>query len=160
LLAYVFWHRPRPGVEATRYEEAQRSFHEGLEVVSACFRVERLPFGGGPGYEDWYLVEDWTGLGELNAAAVDAGHRTEHDRAAALVGEGWGAVYACVGGSAAIPTVAEWLDKPRGQRAAEFIAGLGEDLTIWRRQMVLGPAPEFCVADGEAEPPPYRRDLL
>jgi hypothetical protein len=56
LQAYLFWHRPRPGVERDEYEEAQRQFHALLEVESACFRLERLPFAEGPGYEDWQAV--------------------------------------------------------------------------------------------------------
>jgi hypothetical protein len=88
LLAYLFWHRPRPGVEQEEYEEAQRQFHALLEVESACFWVEQLPFGDGAGYEDWYLVEDWQGLGELNAGAVDARRKGGHDRAAGMVAEG------------------------------------------------------------------------
>lgn len=137
MLAYVFWHRPRVGVEVDAYEQAQRGFHASLGVESACFRLEALPFGDrGAGYEDWYLVEDWTALGELNVAAVDAVRRADHDAAAALAGEGWAGVFALVNGPAAIPGGTEWGDKPPGSDAA----------AAWRRQMVLGPAPEFCLA--------------
>ena len=60
MLAYVFWHRPRPDVDLGAYEEAQRSFHSSLGTTSASFRLAELPFDdGGSGYEDWYLVEDW-----------------------------------------------------------------------------------------------------
>ena len=53
MLAYLFWHRPREDAEPAAYEEAQRRFHERLEVPSACFRLAALPFGSGGGYEDW-----------------------------------------------------------------------------------------------------------
>jgi hypothetical protein len=160
LLAYLFWHRPRPGVDAAEYEEAQRGFHASLEVESACFRLDRLPFDDGPGYEDWYLVEDWAALGALNAAAVDSVHRPGHDRAAAMVAEGWGGVCASVQGPAAIPAQAQWRHKPPGQPAADFLAGIGAGASVWQRQMVLGPALEFCVATEEAAPAPYRRVRL
>lgn len=161
MLAYLFWHRPRPGVEREEYEQAQRQFHASLEIQSACFRLERLPFEEEPGYEDWYLVDDWAALGELNRAAVDATHRPSHDGAAALVGDGWGGVYACVRGEPTIPAAAEWRHKPRGEPSSEFLARFEEGLTVWQRQMVLGPAPELCVAtETEGEPPAGRRALL
>src|SRR5262245_54530916 len=56
MLAYVFWHRPRPEVATAEYEEAQRAFQAGFEAESACFRLAQLPFDPEPGYEDWYLV--------------------------------------------------------------------------------------------------------
>lgn len=148
MLAYVFWHRPRAGVERDEYEEAQRLFHRLIEVPSACFRLTQLPFEAAPGYEDWYLVEDWQGLGDLNAAAVDPRRLNDHDRAARLAGEGWGAVYALLRGPARAPDSASWLDKPRGESISAVLGGLDERVAVWRRQMVLGPAPELCVAAG------------
>jgi hypothetical protein len=149
LLAYVFWHRPRPGIPPEDYERAQRAFHVRLGIESASFRLERLPFDPGAGYEDWYLVETWAHLGALNAAAIDDHHRPEHDAAAALVGPGWGAVYACVRGEHMVPEGARWLEKPRGRELDAVLAELGGPAPVWQRQMVLGPAPELCVAGGE-----------
>ncbi len=148
MLAYLFWHRPAPGVEAEEYEAAQREFHAGLEVPSACFHVAELPFDAGPGYEDWYLVEDWSALGGLNAAAIDAVRGPGHDRAAALVGAGWGGVYALVRGVAEIPAAASWRHKPRGRGLDAVLADAPSEAAIWQRQMVLGPAPELCIAAG------------
>jgi hypothetical protein len=133
VLAYVFWHRPRIEVGRREYEEAQAAFHEALSRASACFRLEVLPFepmgvplkparksreagAAGPaadGYEDWYLVDDWADLGQLNAEAVDAARRERHDRAAALAEAGWGALYALVKGPPVIPDGASWRPKPR-----------------------------------------------
>lgn len=144
-LAYVFWHRPSRRASREDYERVQDAFHARLERPSAWFRRERLPFGESGGYEDWYLVEGWADLGELNALAVDAHHRPSHDAAAALLGTGWGGVYALVRGDFEIPTEPRWLEKPRGEPTEEFLTGLPEPL-VWRRQLVLGPAPEFCVA--------------
>jgi hypothetical protein len=126
------------------YEDAQRSFHALLETPSATFRLAELPFrGGGGGYEDWYLIDDWQALGELNAAAVDAVRGGEHDRAAALAADGWGSVYSLVRGPAAIPNGVDWLDKPRDESPRAFLDSLPHE-SVWRRQLVLGPAAEFC----------------
>jgi hypothetical protein len=147
MLAYLFWHRPRDGVDAGEYEEAQRSFLAELEGESACFRLDALPFGKGAGYEDWYLVEDWAALGVLNDAAIDAVRGPSHDRVAAMAGEGLGGVYRLVKGPAEIPAGADWLEKEPGRDSEEFIASLPARI-VWRRQLVLGPAPEFCAATG------------
>lgn len=144
MLAYVFWHQPRNGLDIVEYEEAQKAFHGALEMTSACFRLTELPFGEkGGGYEDWYLVEGWKDLGELNSAAVDSVRRADHDRAASHAANGWGAVYSLLRGPASIPAGARWLDKPRDTATDQFVASLPE-VTVWQRQMALGPAPEFC----------------
>jgi hypothetical protein len=144
-LAYLFWHRPAEGVDREAYEEALREFHASLGVGSAAFRVSQLPFGGSEGYEDWYLIDGWAALGELNRAAVDARRAPAHGRVAAGAAAGWGAVYGHLGGAVAIPAEARWLDKPRDTAYESFVADLPE-ATIWQRQLVLGPAPEFCIA--------------
>jgi hypothetical protein len=149
MLAYLFWHRPRPDVDTARYEESLRRFHGSLDGVSASFRLARLPFAATDGYEDWYLVDDWQALGALNAAAVDSRHRTGHDSVADLAGDGWGGVYALVRGAAEPPGGARWLAKPPGRSYEEFLGALPTS-TVWQRQLVLGPAPEFSVAtDGD-----------
>lgn len=145
MLAYVFWHRPAAAAEASAYEDAQRAFHAAIEVPSSSFRIDRLPFGKGGGYEDWYLVDDWAALGELNESAVDSARRNQHDQAASHATAGWGSIYELVRGVGEIPQGVEWLDKPRGAPSEEFIASLPH-ASIWRRQLVLGPAPELCCA--------------
>jgi hypothetical protein len=145
VLAYLFWHRPRAGVDLAAYEDAQRSFHASLNTASACFRLAELPFESGGGYEDWYLLESWRGLGELNEAAVNSACRSHHDLAASMSANGWGAVLSLVRGDAAIPDGIEWFDKPRGEPYQAFVASL-PGTTVWQRQMVLGPAPDFCAA--------------
>jgi len=104
VLAYLFWHRPRPGSDTEGYEQALRVFHRSLAHrppvglrISSSFRVAELPWLAGPepqgtapagGYEDWYLLEDYAALGVLNEAAVGRGHRTAHDHAARGLGAG------------------------------------------------------------------------
>lgn len=149
MLAYLFWHRPREDAEPAAYEEAQRRFHERLGVPSACFRLVELPFDSGGGYEDWYLVEDWRRLGVLNEAAIDATRGPSHDRAASMTAVGWGGLYAHLRGAAEIPAGVEWVDKPLGEPSGEFVEALPEG-AVWRRQLVLGPAPEFCLAAAQS----------
>lgn len=146
MLAYVFWHQPKADVDTADYEAAQRDFHRVLDVASACFRLAHLPFADGAGYEDWYLVGDWDGIGRLNEAAVDSARRESHDHAAAPAAAGWGAVYGLERGAAEIPAGADWREKPRGEPAEEFLDRLPSGVAVWRRQLVLGPAPEFCLA--------------
>ena len=137
MLAYVFWHRPAGDVERDDYEARLRAFHATLGVPSACFRLRLLPWRHADGYEDWYVVEDWAALGALNAAAVAPPRRAEHDAAAAWAAEGWGGVYALVHGEPVPPAAARWARAPE------------EAPAVWRRQMVLGPAPEYCLGGGE-----------
>jgi hypothetical protein len=136
-LAYVFWHRPAEDVARSDYEERLRAFHATLESPSGSFRLHALPWKAVDGYEDWYLVEDWAALGELNEAALAPARRAQHDAAAAASVAGWGGVYRLLHGASEPPAAARW-------SAAHEDAG-----TAWQRQMVLGPAPEFCLAGGE-----------
>jgi hypothetical protein len=163
VLAYVFWHTPSPGGDATTYEEALRGFHQALGghapggfVGSTSHAIADAPWMHGPGYEDWYLVEDWAALGALNEAAVDARRRAPHDEVAAGVAGGSGAVYLLRAGRPSQDTTEEalWLEKPGGVTYGSFrerlemlvAGGVGG---IWERQLVLGPAPEYCVMTGD-----------
>ena len=138
-LAYLFWHQPG---DAGDYEERLRSFHESLTIPSASFRLAQLPFADEPGYEDWYLVDGWSALGDIGRVALETG---THDPVAALSGDGWGGIWAHVSGATEIPErEIVWIDKPRGVPYREFVASLDAD-AIWCRQLVLGPAPEVAV---------------
>ena len=140
MLAYVFWHQPR----ATEgYEAALERFHRELRgdpppgfVTSWWNRVDAMPWlpaatlGDSLVVEDWYLVEDFTALGELNDAAVTRAGRT-HDAVAALSGFGTGGLYRLVAGDP-LPGISEWSATPPAEG------------NVWRRVMVLSPAPEYC----------------
>src|SRR5207302_6599078 len=113
MLGYVFWHWPSPGSDRRAYEEELAAFHKTLGdeppggfVRSVAFRLSRLPFAGAGSpevvYEDWYVVEDWHALGELNAAAVTGSREPAHARVAARSAGGAGAIYALVRGSGAL----------------------------------------------------------
>jgi hypothetical protein len=154
VLAYVFWHRPRREVEADGYVAALSAFHDVVGVPSWWTRLARTPGADEPGwYEDWYLVEDWAALGELNDAAVSGARAGPHGGAAALAADGIAGIYVLRSGEPARPGWAAWLGKPRGLDHDAFLAELraaaGDDASIWMRQMTLGPTPEFAVlADG------------
>lgn len=174
MLAYLFWHRPQPGTGAEEYEEALRGFHRSLAhqrpvglSASSSFRVAELPWLPAPGpegtapiggYEDWYLLEDFAALGILNEAAVGRGHRTAHDHAARRFGSGTAGLFALEEGDAGSlggARVAIWVARPPGSAAPALGELLSDGTTpgtasLWRRQLVLGPAPEFCLLAQEA----------
>jgi hypothetical protein len=148
MLAYLFWHQAAPDATRDEYERRLIEFHAGLErsgIASAAFRLERLPFAEDPGYEDWYLVEDWAALGALGQRATEGSQGGLHDALAGLAGEGWGGVYALARGKAQVPERVRWADKPRGESYESFLEHEPAD-AIWQRQLVLGPAPELCLS--------------
>jgi hypothetical protein len=163
MLAYVFWHRPADGSDAAAYENAVEHFHRSLAARppdgfegSACFRAEQHPGFAGPGYEDWYLVDDFAALGVLNEAAVGRGHRTAHDTAARHTGDGAAGVYRLLEGGAHLASVelAVWVQHQPGAEPPLLGALLGDGMDprssgLWRRQLVLGPGPEYCVLAAE-----------
>ena len=148
MLAYLFWHAPNQPRRATEYERRLIAFHQTIQgsvVASAAFRLERLPFVQAAGYEDWYLVDDWAALGQLNDAAVSAGPAQPHDAVARLARDGWGGVYRLIRGNPAVPERGRWASKPRDQTYASFL-GRASAETVWQRQLVLGPAAEFFLS--------------
>jgi hypothetical protein len=167
VLAYLFWHRPRDPDAAGPYEDALVAFHRSLARslpvgtrASASFRVAELPWlEGGGGYEDWYLLEDFAALGVLNEAAVGRGHRSTHDEAAHRFGTGTGGLYGLIEGEPCAEalgeaTTAVWVARPPGseRRGLGELLGDGMDpanASLWRRQLVFGPAPEFCLLAAE-----------
>jgi hypothetical protein len=180
LLAYVFWHRPSNPAATGPYEDALLAFHRSLArslpvgtKATASFRVAELPWlepvldaqedpGGehhSRGYEDWYLVEDFSALGVLNEAAVGRGHVSPHDDVAHRYGAGAGALYGLIEGepcadALGAATTAVWVARPVGskRRALDGLLGDGMDpakASLWRRQLVFGPAPEFCLLAAE-----------
>jgi hypothetical protein len=169
VLAYVFWHRPAAGVHAEDYERALVRFHHSLAESppagfdsSVTLRASELPWlkGGAEaaiGYEDWYLVENWTAVGVLETAAVSRGHAGAHDTAARAMGAGAGAVYRLLEGTANLADMhtAVFVTRPLGAEAPQ-IADLLEDgfdpvrSALFQRSLVLGPAPELCLLSAAA----------
>lgn len=93
MLAYVFWHRPGPGVEAATYEAALVEFHRRLggEAVEG-FHGSKV-FTTELGYVDWYYLEGTFALDALNVAAVSGPMQQAHGAVAALTGEMTGGLY-------------------------------------------------------------------
>ena len=124
MLAYVFWHRPAPGVAPEGYVAAVSRFHRSIAarppggfVRSVSFRAPAPNWlGDVPAFEDWYVVEDFAALGVLNEAAVGRGHLSAHDAAARQAGPGSGSIYRLLEGTATpeLARVAVWIEKPRG----------------------------------------------
>jgi hypothetical protein len=167
VLAYLFWHRPVTGAEVGRYEEALERFHRSLAHRppsgfrgSAAFRVHELPWlDGQAGYEDWYLIDHWAALGVLEEAAISRGHVTAHAAAAAHTASGTASVYRLLEGSAQLGPVREavWVKAPARREPVGLGELLGDGMDpardgLWRRCLVLGPAPEYClVRSGRVE---------
>ena len=160
MLAYVFWHWPRPGVSAEDYEGLQRRFHGELRAApspgflgSRCVAMAGAPWAGdgGPAYEDWYLLDGSAALDPLNAAAVTASRQAPHDAAAAAAEGGTAGLYLLrLGVQRDPPRVATWFAKPAGMSYGALYTLLGDvieaqDAALWGRQMTLGPTPEFCL---------------
>ena len=167
LLAYLFWHQPAADQLVEAYEQALVAFHRRLRdvavpglVASGSARVAGVPWIAGEGYEDWYAVHDFNALGVLNDAAVDVAHVDAHDLVARAAGFGAGGVYALERGTIAAPAGhCVWLTKPTGVAYPDFreqlaVQAAGETVAVWRRQMVLGPAPEFRVTADRDMPMP------
>lgn len=181
MLAYLSWHRAAAGVEQTAYEQALERFHRSLARQppsgfrgSSVFRLSELPWlepvagaDAAPGYEDWYVLDDWTAVGVLEEAAIAHGHRTAHDTIAARAGCATGSVYRLVEGhargareadgarsEAAESDTAVWVKRAPGHEHPSLGALLGDGMdrahdALWRRCIGLGPAPEYCLLAAE-----------
>jgi hypothetical protein len=160
LLAYVFWHWKQAGVTEEEYETRQRNFHAALaaappdsffESFSGAISQAAWAANGGNAYEDWYLVQDFAALGLLNEGAISASRTAPHDAAAAVAADGTAAVYGLrLGKVLNRPQFAYWFSKPDGMSYRELDAQVAPlvdqyQAALWIRQMVLGPALEFCL---------------
>jgi hypothetical protein len=173
MLAYLSWHRPAAGVRREAYEQALERFHRSLAHRppsgfrgSAALRLGELPWlspvpgaeADAPGYEDWYLLDDWAAVGVLEEAAVARGHETAHHAIAARAGAATSSVYRLIEGSPrpSAAATAVWVTHEPGHDLDSPAALLGDGMDpasdgLWRRCLGLGPAPEYCLL--AAEPP-------
>jgi hypothetical protein len=159
VFAYVFWHAPAGPTADPSYRGNLLEFHASLAhhppAGFAGSSTVELPdaswlAGWGECFEDWYLAEDWAAIGALTRGAVAPDHLMSHDRIAHRSGAGAGAIYALHSGDpAAGHPYGSWFGKPPGwsypQLWAAVAAVTEADCAIWQRQLVLGPAPEFCL---------------
>lgn len=160
-LGYVFWHRPRPGVSLREYEKKLSGFQTSLKAHPPDGLIDALSFKESASawsksrsttYEDWYLVRDYKSLGALNQSAVADSNAGPHDEIAKEAADGVGGLYRLRWGGLSLRDArfATWLGKPARTPYQSFLDSLSkwtEDRAtdLWQRQMVLGPAPEFCV---------------
>jgi hypothetical protein len=171
VLAYTFWHWPKPSIARVEYEARVARFHRVLAahpssgfVRSYALAIEGAPWanGGAPAYDDWYLVDGSAALDPLNEAAITAQRQFPHDEAAAAAAGGIAGLYRMRRGKATTPpSRASWFAKPTGMSYQDLLAVLyplvdRTDGALWGRQMTLGPTPEFCLhtsTDADVPPP-------
>jgi hypothetical protein len=161
MLAYVFWHWPRPEIERGQYLDHLIEFHRTLAANkspgfqrSIVFRISGADWlkTDGEAFEEWYLLDDSAAMDPLNDAAVSGACEEPHNRVARAAADGTGGLYRLRAGAGDVAQakIATWLSKPAGVSYPNFFAGL-ESLTaqpgvaLWGRQMTLGPTTEFCI---------------
>jgi hypothetical protein len=156
VLAYVFSHRPAPGTAVSAYEDALRGFHAALAAAPAEGFVASSTYRIGDGYSDWYLVTSSSALDHLNAAAVSGTRAPVHNAAARMAVDGVGKLFTLVSGEPPVgPGFEIRFAKPAGtsypnlyERLQPWTREAG--VSLWRRMMVLGPPPEFCLIASSA----------
>jgi hypothetical protein len=144
-------------VDRAPYEEALRRFHAALASAPSSGFVRSATYRIGDGYSDWYLVESSAALDWLNAAAISGARTPAHDAAARMAVDGVGKLLSLVSGevSFSAPDFEIRFAKPAGVSYADLYARLQPwtskpAVSLWRRMMVLGPAPEFCLVAASA----------
>jgi hypothetical protein len=171
VLAYVFFHRAGSGIETVDYEAALRGFHATLAEEPPPGFVSSSTYRIGDGYADWYLVESSAALDPLNEAAVKGKRSSPHDAVAHMSIDGAGKLLMLRSGSPATEAGFEIrFSKPAGMGYPDLYQRLEpwtdrDEVSLWRRMMVLGPAPEFCLVSrsalelpGEMRPETVERD--
>lgn len=159
MLAYLFWHAAPDGAVAAEYEKTVVRFGAALAdsqipglLDNASFAIGRTPWLGERGYEDWVWLEGSWALDALNERAVSGAMTAPHDAVAKATRHGgFGGLYYLVAGEHRMPADSKvfWLSRPRGiawrDVLPSIIRSASAEVAVWRRQMVLGPAPEFAL---------------
>lgn len=161
MLAYVFWHRMREDCSKDIYENKIIKFQSTLAEShlvgfkgSVVARIDSAPWlaSHSEAYEDWYLLDGSEVLDKLNDVAVSGSRKGPHNDVAHLATDFHGGLYQLRTGSeySVSSEFALWLSKPAGSDYESFYRYISQNTaseksSLWRRQMVLGPTPEFCM---------------
>ena len=155
-------------MDVADYETALKRFHASLAGSPSVGFLGSSTFRTGDRYSDWYLVESSAALDFLNEAAVSGARTHAHEAAARMAVDFAGKLYGLSAGEPLSgPGFEIRFSKPAGigyadlyERMKKYTIGPGASL--WRRMMVLGPPPEFClIAPSEVElPPEFRPEVL
>jgi len=161
MLAYTFWHWKAPEVSRELYEKALSEFQKSLAAAapdgfqgSMVVRLNGAPWTGTAteAYEELYLLQGSGAMDILNEAAVSASCKATHDRAARMAAGGCAGLYRLRLGAENIfqARVAAWFAKPAGTIYDELYRLITQRVdssqgSLFGRQMVLGPTPEFCL---------------
>ena len=159
MIAYVFWHAVPDVLATAEYEKTLLHFGHALAneniagvVGNASYAINQTPWLGEPGYEDWVWLEGSGALDTLNQRAVSGVMERPHNAIAQMTKHGgFGALYYLVAGNYKIPGHSKvmWLSRPRGINWRDVVPSIlrsaNSEVTLWRRQMVLGPSTEFAV---------------
>jgi hypothetical protein len=167
-LAYVFSHRPADGVDLGGYEAALKRFHASLAALPPVGFLGSSTFRTGDRYSDWYLVQSSAALDFLNEAAVSGARTQAHDAAARMAVDFAGKLYGLSAGEPLSgPGYEIRFSKPARMAYADLYERMkrytiGPSASLWRRMMVLGPPPEFClIAPSDVELPlEFRPEVL
>src|SRR2546430_15503563 len=147
-LAYVFAHRPAPGLPAGAYEDALRRFHAALATGRTPGFIGSTTYRIGDGYADWYLVESSAALDSLNDAAVSGLRAPAHDAAAKMAANGTGKLLRLATGEPDLVARHEVrFAKPAGVAYSDLYETLDQwtpppGVSLWRRVIGLGPPPQ------------------
>ena len=158
MLAYVFWHAPSPAVDSADYEARLGAFHGALRAgapagprADATFALGAVPWLRAPRLRGLVPGRGLRRAGHDQRRGRLRRGKAPHDAAAGAAHKGVAGVMGHVAGPPlpARPGWAAWLGKPAGVAYdafhAELEAALGGEASAWQRQMVLGPASEYCV---------------
>lgn len=151
MLAYLFFHRPAPGVDVADYEQGLRRFHEELAEARSPGFVSSRTYRVGDTYCDWYLIEGTAAMEPLNEAAVTGARAAAHDAVAHHAVDAAGKLLMLAAGRFDPDAGFEIrFSKPAGMPYPDLYARLEPwtkqpGVSLWRRMMVLGPPPEFCL---------------
>ena len=155
-------------MDVADYETALKRFHDSLAGSPPVGFLGSSTFRTGDRYSDWYLVESSAALDFLNEAAVSGARTQAHDAAARMAVDFAGKLYGLSAGEPLSgPGFEIRFSKPAGMGYADLYERMkkytiGPGAGLWRRMMVLGPPPEFClIAPSEVElPPEFRPEVL